>query len=158
MSIVDGTRINVLIPKRKSKFDSICISSTKIGKRCKNKRVEDKYCRTHLDKEESQCRANLHDDLASLGLDAEDLNVWGELHERYLDKYGTKTLKERAETLQKLLEDTPIDKENSKPFEWVPQSFHWVKCEQCTTHSLLEAGGCKTCKLFDRLIELPKNA
>lgn len=146
---VDETRVNILIPKKKNRYDSICISDTNSGKRCKNKREGEYYCYTHRGK--SVLLYNL------IGPEEDEATV-KELHGRYLAKHGTSALIDRIAVLDKLLKDDPIEEDKSGAFQWTPQSFDWVKCEQCMTHSLLQAGGCKTCKLFDRLLELPKNS
>lgn len=186
-----NTPINVLITKKKNRFDKICISVTKNGLRCKNRKGANDSCTdlcyTHNKKtkpnEKSYSvigfqnivfdspiipvgsldlvpKSDFYDDLGSLGLDCELINAWDKDENfnepKFYNNYSKKSLCERAEFLQLLLKDTPMDPEKLKPLESSNHVFDWVKCEQCQTYSLLQAGGCKPCKLFSRIVELPK--
>lgn len=170
------TQINILIPRKKNHYDDICLSTTKSGQRCKNKRSNKEpfshFCLSHkrLVQEPIQILSSLcnddeipttdfYDDLGSLGLDAKEINIWCDgkyaEHDEFMTNWHKKTRRERALFFEELLKDTPLIHEKMKASTWSPATFHWNKCDECQIYSLKEAGGCRSCKLFKRMIELP---
>lgn len=147
-------KMNVLIPKKKGRYDDICQSYTKDDLRCKNKKSKQPpyphFCVNHASK------------IAKLT----DLPEIKEIiaQEKLLE--STKALEaipecsvhEREDFFDCLLTDCPPLFDFRKPVPWVPEVYDWVKCEGCLTYSLLQAGGCKPCKLLNRLVELPLDA
>lgn len=201
-------KMNVLIPKKKGRYDDICQSYTKDDLRCKNKKSKQPpyphFCVNHASKiakltdlpeikeiiaqekllestkaleaipecsvltltvekpawfpprgeELTMTREGALQEMQNLGVDP---NKWS------LDKYPyakqlTPGVHEREDFFDCLLTDCPPLVDFRKPVPWVPEVYDWVKCEGCLTYSLLQAGGCKPCKLLNRLVELPLDA